>query len=154
MSAKKGFTLIEIIVVLVIIGILAAIAEPNYVTYLQQGVAKAAQNNLTTIYNAQSTYYYTNNTYCINPNCTSLNSINTLLSLNINDTSFNYTCGTDPNGSKFLCTATEISNSNLILSVTSNAIVLPGGVGCATNAGASCNPSCSSTNNPSYCPTS
>jgi len=161
MSYKKGFTLIEIIVVLVIIATLAAIAMPNYYTMMQQGAAKAAQNNLITIYNGQKNYYLSlicHGSYCVSPICGSLNGgavpINFMLRLNIIDNSFNYRCvigAIADNG--FKCTATGINSfdPSLILTVTNNPIVLPGGTGCATNAGASCNPSCA-TDIPAYCP--
>jgi len=139
----------EIIVVLVIIGILAALSVPTYTTMVIQGAAKASQNNLITIYNAQKNYYFNNGTYCTSANgiCNSLASINTTLSLNISDNNFTYTCA---NTGGFQCTATNISNTNLILTVTGGLpnnptpIVLPGGSG-------TLNPSCVSNNN-AYCP--
>ncbi|MDE2028332.1 MAG: prepilin-type N-terminal cleavage/methylation domain-containing protein [Candidatus Omnitrophica bacterium] len=94
---RKGFTLLEIIVVLVIITILTAVAIPNYTNFLDQGAANAAQNNLIAIYNAQKDYYLKNGYYCDNAGsstgkCTSLASINTNLSLNIQDSYFTYQC--------------------------------------------------------------
>ena len=140
---KKGFSLIEVTIAIIILGILTAIAIPNYMTMVVQGEARATQNNLMVIFNAQKNYYFTNGTYCgllagDPSNCNSLNSgassINTLLSLNINDPNFNYSCQLlIPSG--FQCTATSVSDANLILTLTNNPIVLPGGTGCATNAG-------------------
>jgi len=56
MSIKKGFTLIEITAVMMIIGVLAALAIPSYVTSLSQGSAKAAQNNLINIFSGEKNY--------------------------------------------------------------------------------------------------
>jgi prepilin-type N-terminal cleavage/methylation domain-containing protein len=151
MSDKKGFTLIELIVVMVILGILIAVAIPNYTAMVMQGAAKAAQNNLIAIYNAQKNYYYNYGSYCTSAAsiCNSLASINATLPLNITDNNFNYTCS---NTSGFTCTATNISNSNLYLTLTNASIVLQGASGCTTSSGASCNPICSSTSHPTYCP--
>jgi type IV pilus assembly protein PilE len=153
MSDKKGFTLMELIVVMIIIGILATVAVSNYTTMMIQGAAKAAQNNLTAIYNAQKNYYFNNNKYCISPNgvCNSSASVNTTLSLNISDNNFTYTC--NDNASGFVCYATNNSDANLYLTITNNPIILPGGSTCASSTGANpgCNPSCSS-DVTAYCP--
>ncbi len=114
MNNRKGFTLVEITAALVIIGILAAITVPHYTAYTQQGAARAALNNLITIYGAQNNYYTGtsgNGAYCI-AGCDTLSDINTNLFLNLVDPNFQYTCSTtatqNPNRSTgFTCTATD-----------------------------------------------
>jgi len=154
MPDSKGFTLTEILTVLIIIGLLAAIAAPNYNTYVQQAAAQAAQNNLISIYGAQKNFYLSpvgSGNFCVDtgpPNhiCSDLNKINTNLSLNITDNNFTYKCargGGPANG--FQCTATNISAGTFKLIVTNNPIVLPGGSG-------TINPSCTYPAHPNYCP--
>ena len=142
MCGRKGFTLIETIVVMIIIGIAAAIAVPNYYSFIQSGASKAAQNNLTTIYAAEKNYYFNNGSYCINsgpnPTCAdNLADINTHLSLNITDNYFTYACGTNLTYG-FYCTATNISNPAVNLTSYGGAPAgLPGG-SCASDEGTAC----------------
>ena len=56
-NGQKGFTLIELIVVMAILAILAAIAIPKYSAILQQSKFKANDSNVDMIAHAAEMYY-------------------------------------------------------------------------------------------------
>ena len=56
-QGQKGFTLIELMIVIAIIGILAAIAIPNFVSYRKRSYDTAAQSDLKNLMTAQEAYY-------------------------------------------------------------------------------------------------
>jgi type IV pilus assembly protein PilA len=60
---KKGFTLIELMIVVAIIGILAAIAIPNFLKFQAKSKQSEAKTNLKAIYTAETGYFGENNTY-------------------------------------------------------------------------------------------
>ena len=53
----SGFNLMEVMIVVVIIGILAALAYPNLDKYLKRARQTEAKTNLSAIYTAQKIYY-------------------------------------------------------------------------------------------------
>ena len=58
-SIKKyfnGFTLVEILIVVVIVGILAAIAIPTYYSYVRKGYATEAKTQMKNIVQASEIY--------------------------------------------------------------------------------------------------
>ncbi len=63
MARVKGFTLLELMIVVVIIAILAAIAIPAYGRYAFRAHRVDGQELLLRIANAQERFYATNNSY-------------------------------------------------------------------------------------------
>ncbi|MCF1428129.1 MAG: type IV pilin protein [Shewanella sp.] len=57
LSKHSGFTLIEVMIVVVIIGILASIAYPSYTRYVAEGARAEALSELMRIANLQEQYY-------------------------------------------------------------------------------------------------
>lgn len=111
MLHRQGFTLIEMIIVLIIIAIVAVLSFPNFNTPTEQARALNAWNNLLAIYSAEKNYYNNNGFYCnkVPPlECTSLPEINASLSLNIQDDgTYQYYCAYDNT-----CTAARLNASS------------------------------------------
>jgi len=63
MKNKKGFTLIELMIVVAIIGILAALAIPDFMKMMAKSKQSEARTNLSAIYTMQSSYFGTHNTF-------------------------------------------------------------------------------------------
>ena len=63
MKTKKGFSLIELLVAVVIVGILAAVAIPNYQSYVIKSNRAAAQSFMMDLANREKQYMLDARTY-------------------------------------------------------------------------------------------
>ena len=67
MRASRGFTLMEIMIALGILGILAGVAVPQYIRTVERGYWRSAQDILRTIYTGEQVYYTVNQKYTATP---------------------------------------------------------------------------------------
>ena len=61
MKKTKGFTLVELVVVIAIVGVLASILVPTMLTYIRKAKLKSANTNAKTAYNAVAEFVTTTN---------------------------------------------------------------------------------------------
>lgn len=67
MKSSRGFTLIELMIVVVIATILISIAIPSYSSYVQRSRRTDAKSALLNLASLEERYYSTQNAYSINP---------------------------------------------------------------------------------------
>ena len=62
-GSKRGFTILEVVIVVVLIGVLAAIALPEYANFLERGKVTEAVNAIGSIKSAELIYKMRNDVY-------------------------------------------------------------------------------------------
>jgi type IV pilus assembly protein PilE len=65
-SQAKGFTLIEVMIVVVVLAILMAVAYPSYQDHLRKGRRADAQTFMTEVANRQNQFLLDNRNYAVN----------------------------------------------------------------------------------------
>ena len=73
MLKKSGFTLVELVIVIVIVGILSVVAVPVYKGYMKRAMASEAEGTLGAINTAQKVYYAENSCFLATPGLVSDN---------------------------------------------------------------------------------
>lgn len=99
---EKGFSLIEIMVVVAIIGILARIALPAYGDYVKKGKAAEATANLASLRIQMEQYFQDNKTY-VGGNCTPASGTKY----------FTYTCSVTPTATAYTLQAAGKAAENM-----------------------------------------
>lgn len=107
---KKGFTLLEVLIVVIIIGILVAIALPQYTTTLEKSKSAEAVSNVGSLRTALDRYWYQNGSISTDPGAQDIdnpNSVtNKLYTYSIADD------GTNATTRKYTITGTRTSGGN------------------------------------------
>ena len=110
MQSVKGFTLIELIMVVVIVGMMALFAIPNYNKSVSKTYEKTGKNNLLIMYSSQKIKKTSGLDY---QTCASTAACNTALDLSVIANGIDYSCqitgGAPPTG--FYCYANRTDNS-------------------------------------------
>ncbi|MGB4811546.1 MAG: type IV pilin protein [Methylophilaceae bacterium] len=108
---QTGFTLIELMIVVAIIGILAAIAMPNYTAYVKRGKAAEATSTLADLKVKMEQYYQDNRTYAdaAAPSTVVAPCNGTIAGAKY----FSYTCNSTNTATAFTITATGVAAEDM-----------------------------------------
>lgn len=102
-AARSGFTLIEVLIVVIILGILASIAVPQYASSIEKAKTGEAKTNLGSILTGEKLYFLENETYI---DLADIAAINSNLDVDISGKYFTYAVS-GASTSAFLGTATR-----------------------------------------------
>jgi type IV pilus assembly protein PilA len=122
---EKGFTLVELMIVIVIVGILSAVALPNFLNQTKKAAATEASQQVSSIFRQAHTYVLQQGSLgTVSANCSNYAGT---LTTEAQGANFSYACGGTQ--SVFTITATGKSGNNNTDKVT---VTLTGDVGQGT----------------------
>ena len=104
-AVQKGFTLIEIMIAVAIIGILAAIAVPNYLEYVNRARASEATSALSQMRIRMEQYFQDNRTYAGN------DAVLCAAPTGTNTTFFAFSCSVPPSASAYTLSANGVAGT-------------------------------------------
>lgn len=135
-SSKKAFTLTEIMIVIIILGIMASLAIPQYQKTLARAHEKDAVRNLTLLHAAEQIYRVQNGEYWPTSGTPTIADINSNLKLNIIESGMTYSCqpGATP-GSTFTCEAVRQAPATVFTVRVTQAAISSTNPGCVVALG-------------------
>lgn len=116
-KARKAFTLMEVVIVIVIIGIIAAFGLPNYAKSVARANEKEAAANLRIIASALQVYQAQTGGWPPAGDLTNINNINQNLGISIIPNNMSYSCS-DIAGANLQCNADSPSGWQLEIETT------------------------------------
>lgn len=108
---KKGFTLVELVVVMVIVGILSVVSVPIYRSYVQRALFTEADTLMSSIRVGQAAYYATNGKFVAVGNTSNSKSLRVDAHTNKYFTSFQISTSESNVPGQYLWEATSIGRT-------------------------------------------
>lgn len=130
---KKGFTLVELIVVVIVIGILAAVGIPQYRKALERARGAEAYAGLSHIQQAEKIYYATNEHYLVTTGDSMTAAEQQALDISLPQTGWNFTISSTEATENFTATATRKTGQGPCSSEGESTITMTEAGGIATD---------------------